>query len=138
MKEGWWWKFGLWQSFCDKKTCSAKIAIFSLKMTQLKIFLCLAQAPNTAMQISRSKGATKKASRKTVYDKVFNVLAKNVTFIKKIMVPLKQSISHNLYIGINVLVYGKCLMVTVLSMTKKRKVFVLKTHFLQKMLYFLK
>ncbi len=52
-------------------------------MTQLKIFLCLTQAPNTAMQIFRSKGATKKASRKTVYDKVFKVLAKKVTFIKK-------------------------------------------------------
>ncbi len=40
-------------------------------MTQLKIFLCLAQAPNTAMQICRYKGATKKASRKTVYDNCF-------------------------------------------------------------------
>ncbi len=51
-------------------------------MTQLKIFLCLTQAPNAAMQICRNKGATKKASRKTVYDKVFKVLAKKVTFIK--------------------------------------------------------
>ncbi len=56
--------------------------------------MCLTQAPNTAMQICRNKGATKKASRKTVYDKVFKVLAKKVTFIKKIVVPLKQSISH--------------------------------------------
>ncbi len=39
-------------------------------MTQLKFFLCLTQAPNTAMQICRNKGATKKASGKTVYDKV--------------------------------------------------------------------
>ncbi len=46
------------------------------------------------MQICRNKGATKKASRKTVYDKVFKVLAKKVTFNKKIMVLLKQSISH--------------------------------------------
>ncbi len=76
MKEGWWWKFGPWQSFVLKRTFSAKIAIFSLKMTQLKIFLCITQAPNTAMQICRNKGATKKASRKTVYDKVFKVLAK--------------------------------------------------------------
>ncbi len=60
-----------------------------------EIFLCLTQAPNTAMQICRNKGATKKASRKTVYDKVFKVLAKKVTFIKNIVVPLKQSISHN-------------------------------------------
>ncbi len=60
-------------------------------MTQLEIFLCLAQAPNTTIQICRNKGATKKAHRKTVYDKV---VAKKVTFIKKIVVPLKQSISH--------------------------------------------
>ncbi len=59
-------------------------------MTQLKICFCLAQAPNTAMQICRNKGATKKASRKTVYDKAFKILAKKVTFV----VPLKQSISH--------------------------------------------
>ncbi len=38
-------------------------------MTELKIFLCLAPAPNTAMQICRNKGARKKASRKRVYDK---------------------------------------------------------------------
>ncbi len=42
------------------------------------------------MQICRNKGATKKASRKTV----FKILAKKVTFIKKIVVPLKQSIGH--------------------------------------------
>ncbi len=52
-------------------------------MTQLKIFLCLTQAPNTAMQICRNKVTTNKASRKTVYDKVFKGLAKKVTFIKK-------------------------------------------------------
>ncbi len=63
-------------------------------MTQLKLFLCLTQAPNTAMQICRNKGATKKDSRKTIYDKVFKVLAKKVTFIKKNVVLLKQSISH--------------------------------------------
>ncbi len=45
--------------------------------------MCLVQARNTAMQICRNKGATKKASRKTVHDKVFKVLAKKVTFIKK-------------------------------------------------------
>ncbi len=56
--------------------------------------MCLAQAQNTAMQIYRNKGARKKASRKKVYDKVFKVLAEKVTFIKNIVVPLKQSISH--------------------------------------------
>ncbi len=54
-------------------------------MTQLKIFLCLTQAPNTAMEICRNKGATKKASRKAVHDKVFKVLAKKFTFIKIIV-----------------------------------------------------
>ncbi len=63
-------------------------------MTHLKILLFLTQAPNTTMQICRTKGATKKASRKTVYDKVFKVLAKKVTFTQKIVVTLKQSISH--------------------------------------------
>ncbi len=43
------------RSFCVKKTFSAKIVIFSLKMTQLNIFLCLTQAPNTAIQICRNK-----------------------------------------------------------------------------------
>ncbi len=42
-------------------------------MSELKIFLCLTQAPNTAMQICKNKGAIKKASRKTVYDKVFKL-----------------------------------------------------------------
>ncbi len=93
LKEGW-WKFGQWQSFCVKNKIPAKIAIFSLKTTQLKIFLCLIQAPNTTIQICRNKGATKKASRKTVYDKVFKVLSKKITLIKNIVVPLKQSISH--------------------------------------------
>ncbi len=69
MKEGWWWKFGMWQSSCVKKTFSAKIAIFSLKMTQLKICLCLTQAQNTAMQICRYKGATNKSYRKSVMAK---------------------------------------------------------------------
>ncbi len=53
-------------------------------MTQLKIFLCLTQAPNTAMPICRNKGAAKKASRKTVYGKVFKVLAKKGHFYQKI------------------------------------------------------
>ncbi len=45
------------------------------------------------MQICGNKGATNKASRKTVMTK-FLVLAKKVSFIKKIVVPLKQSMSH--------------------------------------------
>ncbi len=37
-------KFWSMTKFCVKRTFSAKIAIFSSKMTQLKIFLCLTQA----------------------------------------------------------------------------------------------
>ncbi len=51
-------------------------------MTQLKIFLCLTQAPNTAIcKYAEMKELKKKASRKTVYDKGFKVL--------EIVVPLK-------------------------------------------------
>ncbi len=74
-------------------------------------------SPNTAMQICRNKGATKKASRKTVHDKVFKVLAKKGHFYQNICGTAKTK--YNLYIGINVLVYGKCLIVNVWSMTKK-------------------
>ncbi len=49
----------------------------------MKIFLCLTQAPNTAMQICRNKGATKKASRKTVYENVFKSFSKKGHFYPK-------------------------------------------------------
>ncbi len=52
-------------------------------MSELEIFLYLTQAPNTSKQISRNKGATKKVSRKTVYDKVLNLLAKRPFFTQK-------------------------------------------------------
>ncbi len=58
------------------KKVFAKNAIFSKIMSQSKELFWLIQAPNTAMQIYRNKRAIKKASRKTVYDKVFKVLAK--------------------------------------------------------------
>ncbi len=50
-------------------------------MSELEISLWLAKAQNISMQIFRNKGATKKASRKMVHDKVFfNVLAKRPFF----------------------------------------------------------
>ncbi len=49
----------------------SKTAVSSLNMSEMEIFLRLTQAPNTSMKISRNKGATKKASRKIVHDKVF-------------------------------------------------------------------
>ncbi len=70
MKEGWWWKFSLWQ-FGVKKPSFIKTAVSSLKMSELEIFLWLTKTLNTSMQKSRNKGATKKASRKKVHNKVF-------------------------------------------------------------------
>ncbi len=66
---------------CVKKHFCAKSA--SLEMSELEIFLWLTKAPNTSMQISRNKGATKKASRKMVHDKdLFKiVLAKRSFFL---------------------------------------------------------
>ncbi len=64
-----WVLFGLMMKVfsmtCFKKPSFAKRAISSLK-----IFLWLTQPPNTSIQISRNNGATKKASRKMVHDKV--------------------------------------------------------------------
>ncbi len=64
-------------------------------MSELEICLWLTQAPNTSMQITRHKGATKNASRKMVHDKVFfKLLGKKAIFYPKIVVPPKQIISH--------------------------------------------
>ncbi len=72
----------------------AKTAGFSLKMSELEIFLLLTQVPNTSMQISRDKGATKKAFRKMVHDNFLkNILAKG-RFLPKIGGTTKQIISH--------------------------------------------
>ncbi len=58
------------------KKLFAKIAIFSIKMSESKIFFRLSQATNTCKHISRSIGATMKASRKLAHDKVFNFFPK--------------------------------------------------------------
>ncbi len=62
-------------------------------MTQFKIFLWITQAPNTVMQICRNKGATK-ASRKTVMTMFLKFLQKRSFLSKKMVIPLKQSLSH--------------------------------------------
>ncbi len=63
------------------------------------------------MQISRNKGARKKASsRKWFMTKFLKRFCEKAIFYPKI----------NLYIGINVLVYGKFFMVNIMSMTKKK------------------
>ncbi len=67
-------------------------------MSELGIFLWLTQAPNTSMQISRNKGATKKASKKKkVHEKVFFfflLFGKKAIFYLKMGAPPKQIISH--------------------------------------------
>ncbi len=83
-----------YQSFSISKKVDGESLVYDKVFVIKKNFSAKIQAPNTAMQICKNKGTTKKASRKTVYDKVFKVLAKKVTFIKKIVVPLKKSISH--------------------------------------------
>ncbi len=122
-----------------RKDSSCTITYMHKEMCRSFIYprTTLTQAPNTAMQICRNKGATKKVPRKTVYDNVFKGLAKKVTFIQKIVVPLKQSISHESVhcyqcFSLWKMLDGECLV------HDKEKLCV-KTHFvLQKMLYFLK
>ncbi len=80
-------------------------------MSHSKDFFLLIQAPNISTYISRNGGATIKASRKTAHDKVFFILGKNGGTMKNL-------IALNLYIGTNVLVYERRLMVKVWSMTK--------------------
>ncbi len=59
------------------------MAVSSLKMSEFEIFLWLIQAPNTSMQLSRNKGATKKVSRKMIYDKVFKTFWQKGYFFPK-------------------------------------------------------
>ncbi len=68
--------------------------------------------------ISRNGGATIKASRKKAHDKVFLILRQKGHFSPKNDDTMKNIIALNLYIGTNVLVYERRLMVKVWSMTK--------------------
>ncbi len=52
------------------KKVFAKIAIFSIKMSESKIFFRLTQTTNTYRHISRNIGATITASRKLAHGKV--------------------------------------------------------------------
>ncbi len=96
----------------------AKIAIFSIKMSESKICLRLTQATNTYKHISRNIGTTMTASKKLTHDKVINVSQKQPFKIKKIALQSKTVIALNLYIDINKLVYERRLMMKVFSMTK--------------------
>ncbi len=77
------------------KNVFAKIAIFSIKMSESKIYLRLTKATNTSMQISRNTGTTKKASRKMVYDNVFfKLFVKKAIFYSKSWQLPKQIVSQ--------------------------------------------
>ncbi len=65
------------------KKVFANIAIFSIKMSESKIFSRLTQAANTYKHISRNIGATKTACRKLAHDKCFNFFHKKA-FKKKL------------------------------------------------------
>ncbi len=106
------------QDFVSKKTVFANNAIFSKIMSQSKDFFCLIQAPNISKQISRNGGATIKASRKTAHDKVVFILGQKGHFFPKNGGTMKNVTALNLYIGTNVLVYERSLMMQVWSMTK--------------------
>ncbi len=58
------------------KKVFAQIAIFSMKMSESKIFFRLTQSTNTYKHISRNIGATMTASRKLAHKMVF--------FLKKV------------------------------------------------------
>ncbi len=66
-----------------------------------KIFGGLIQTPNMSKHTTRNKGATIKASRKTAYNKDFFILGQ------------KKVIALNLYVGANVLVYERWLVLKV-------------------------
>ncbi len=55
-------------------------------MSRMEICLWLTQAPNSSMEISRNKGATKKVSRKMVHDNVV------LTFWQKVLTGLENYI----------------------------------------------
>ncbi len=60
------------QDFVFKKTVFLKIAIFSIKMSESKIFFRLTKATNTYKHISRNIDATMTASRKLAHDNVLS------------------------------------------------------------------
>ncbi len=83
-------------------------------MSQSKDFFWLIQAPYISKHISRNGGATIKASRKTAHDNFFFILGqKGHFFRKKWRHHQKNVIALNMYIGTNVLVYERWLVLKV-------------------------
>ncbi len=62
-------------------------------MSQSKDFFWLIQAPNISKHISRNRGATIKASRKTAHDKKILFWVKKAIFSQKMAAPSKKRYS---------------------------------------------
>ncbi len=83
-------------------------------MSQSKDLFWLIQDPYISKHISRNGGATIKASRKTAHDTVFFILGQKGHFIpQKWRHNQKKVIALNLYIGTNVLMYERWLVLKV-------------------------
>ncbi len=79
-------------------------------MSQSKDFFGLIKAPYIYKHISRNGGAAIKASRKTAHDKVFfKFWGKKAIFLKNGSTIKKKVIALNMYIGTNVLMYERWL-----------------------------
>ncbi len=82
-------------------------------MSQSKDFWGLIQAPYISKHIYRNGGATIKAPRKTDHDSLFYFGAKRPFFLQKWRHHQKKVIALNMYIGTNVLVYERWLVLKV-------------------------
>ncbi len=71
----------------------AKIAIFSIKISESKIFFRLTQATNTYKHISRNIGATMTASRKLAHDTVFLIFSQKGLLKEKNYITIKKCCS---------------------------------------------
>ncbi len=99
--------------FCFKNPFLANNAIFSKIMSQSNDFFWLIQAPYISKHISRNGGATIKVFRKTAHEYFFYILGKKAIFSKKWRHDQKKVIALNTYIGTNVLVYERWLVLKV-------------------------
>ncbi len=108
--------------FCFKNPFfEEKNAILSKIMSQSKDFFGLIQAPYISKHISRNGGATIKVSQKTAHDNVFlNFGAKRPFFLKKWRHHPKNVIALNMYIGTNVLMYERWLVLKVWYKASRR------------------
>ncbi len=117
------------------KMCFAKIAIFSMKMSESNIFFRLTQVTNIYKHISRNKGATMTASGKLAPDKFFFFLITKRPYLKNNYITIQKGYSSkSLHWYQRISVWKKVDDESFLC----DKVFMLKSHLLQKHLYLLK